>query len=289
MMILSTWLPTVLLLVSVHGNTATADAVFAVEGGSAVLPCTFTLPATDHIIKLKLHWFKGDLRRLDAVITCQFTAPFHSSCDEVKHEARRDRFKFIGNLSRRDASLKVEQLGQEDNGLYQCNVNNIDGHPLLQKVIHLTVRARNVSLVTGTEGASATLPCVFSPPLPRHMPRTVTWMRKDRYRQIVAFRPQADRSWAAENGTTRFELVGNPEQGNASTRIKQLRVEDSDGYLCLVFSTDHLFQCEIQLQVATAPQFSNTLILYIALGVKSLVLLVMGFILIRDKTRRNRD
>ncbi|XP_032874708.1 sodium channel subunit beta-2-like [Amblyraja radiata] len=145
MMILSTWLPTVLLLVSVHGNTATADEVFAVEGGSAVLPCTFTLPATDHILKLKLRWFKGDLRGMNAIITCLFTAPFHSSCDEVRHEARGDRFKFIGNLSRGDASIMVERLGQEDNGLYQCNVNNIDGRPLLQKVIHLTMRAHSTA------------------------------------------------------------------------------------------------------------------------------------------------
>ncbi|XP_078252962.1 uncharacterized protein LOC144592307 [Rhinoraja longicauda] len=191
----------------------------------------------------------------------------------------------------------VERLEQEDNGLYQCNVNDLSGRPLLLQVTRLIVRAPvgNSPAVTGTERGSATLHCVFPAPAPGRVPFAVTWMRKDPYRHIVTFRPQANGSWAVENGATRLELVGNPERGNATTRIKQLRVEDSHGYLCLVEMvtstpfpiplTRDMFQCEIQLQVATAPQFSYAVILCIPLGVKTLVLLVMGFILFRDKTR----
>ncbi|XP_078286760.1 uncharacterized protein LOC144611499 [Rhinoraja longicauda] len=130
----------------------------------------------------------------------------------------------------------MKQLRREDGHQYRCRLELSVGS--FQSVIptQLTVKAPggNVSVVTGTEGVSATLPCVFPPPASNRGPLAVTWMRKDPYRHIVTFRPQADGSWAAENGATRLELVGNPERGNATTRIEPLMVEDSHGYLCLV-------------------------------------------------------
>ncbi|XP_072903863.1 uncharacterized protein [Hemitrygon akajei] len=144
--------------------------------------------------------------------------------------------------------------------------------------------------MTGTEGALATLPCVFTWPRQNLTAHTVTWMRKDPYQHIVTFRRYENGSWAAENGVTRYELVGDPELGNASTRIKELNAEDSHSYLCLAdfrksehdYSINrdrvnppfiHVFQSEIQLQVR--PSNSNSLIYVVVVLVLLLLVCVL--------------
>ncbi|XP_078286782.1 sialic acid-binding Ig-like lectin 15 [Rhinoraja longicauda] len=196
----------------------------------------------------------------------------------------------------------VERLRREDSHRYRCRLELSVG--IFQSVIptRLTVEAPdgNVSVVTGAEGGSATLPCVFPPPAPNREPLAVTWMRKDPYRHIVTFRPQADGSWAAENGATRLELVGNPERGNASTRIEPLMVEDSHDYLCLMEFhnrnkssvyppyTDQ-YQRELRMRVTPVAQNYLVVIFWIPFGLKTLVLLVMCVILYRDKLSKRGD
>ncbi|XP_060698504.1 sialic acid-binding Ig-like lectin 15 isoform X4 [Hemiscyllium ocellatum] len=112
---------------------------------------------------------------------------------------------------------------------------------------------RNVPVVSGTEGDSVTLPCIFKtrsyPPL-----TTVTWMRKEPYQHIVTFTAQSQGTWTTGHGGNRYELIGNPEEGNASTRIHQLSVRDNHTYLCLVeyrsrVNLLYLIQKETRLQV----------------------------------------
>ncbi|XP_055488089.1 uncharacterized protein LOC129695295 [Leucoraja erinacea] len=297
-----------------------ADGVSAVEGASAVLPCTFTHPGIDHNLSGSVLWYKRTSLNPSIAFNCTFAGPGRSRCDEVTQEAGGSRFRFVGNLREGDASIMVEPLRRVDRDKYRCRLELNVGK--FQSVIptELTVEGPggDVSVVNGTEGGSATLPCVYrqSPHYPRAL--TVTWMRKDPYRHIVTFRPQADGSWAAENGATRFELVGDPELGNASTRIKQLSVEDSDGYLCLVefnktennaainnvdekFKSSvhppftHQYQREVQLQVqlrvriTPVTQSYKVLILWIPLGLKTIVLLVMCVIFYRDKLSKRED
>ncbi|XP_072903749.1 uncharacterized protein [Hemitrygon akajei] len=205
----------------------------------------------------------------------------------------------------------VERLNQSDGGRYRCRVELNVGKIQTAVLTNLSVRApgESVPVLNGTEGASATLPCVFTRPQQSLTAHTVTWMRKDPYRHIVTFRHRGNGLWAAENGVTRYELVGDPELGNASTRIKQLRVSDSHNYLCLAeFRKSehyyyhlpngdhikppyiHVIQSEIQLQVRPGTGASETvLMLCIPLGLKTLALLVMGAVLYGDKLRKRQD
>ncbi|XP_078252964.1 sialoadhesin-like [Rhinoraja longicauda] len=307
---------TVLLSVSVQGYNISykgwtisgADAVFGVEGASAVLPCTFTHPPTDRTLTGSVLWYKVAPGSVSLVFNCTFPDPGRSRCGEVTQEAGGGRFRFLGNLREGDASIMMERLSREDGDLYRCGLELSVGS--LQSAIptRLIVEAPagNVSVVTGTEGGSATLPCVFPPPAPGHVPLAVTWMRKDPYRHIVTFRPQADGSWAAENGATLLELVGNPERGNATTRIEPLMVEDSRGYLCLVDvrKSDHYrdpakripfppytdqYQRVLWLWVTPVAQNYLVVIFWIPFGLKTLVLLVMCAILYRDKLSKRED
>ncbi|XP_062903804.1 sialic acid-binding Ig-like lectin 15 [Mobula hypostoma] len=306
---------TVLLSVSVQGynwsfngwSMSGADVVSAVEGVSAVLPCTFTHPPLDLVPSGSVIWFREKPGARKPVFRCSYPGSGRSGCDTTLKTGG-GWFGFVGNLSRRDASIMVQRLNRSDGGRYQCRVElNIDKFETAV-LTNLSVRApgESVSVMTGTEGASATLPCEFTRPPQSLTAHTVTWMRKDPYRHIVTFRRYENGSWEAENGVTRYELVRDPERGNVLIRIKQLSVEDSHRYLCLAefrkmnhdYSSYrgqvtppfiHVFQSEIQLQVRPGTGAFAELMLCIPLGLKTLALLVMGTVLYGDKLRKRRD
>ncbi|XP_072113196.1 uncharacterized protein [Mobula birostris] len=316
MLSLRVCLCTVLLSVSVRGHNYSlngwsmsgADVVSAVEGASAVLPWTFTHPPTDLVPSGTVIWYKTEQGARKPVFNCTYPSSGRSWCDTTTLKTGGGRFGFVGNLSQRDASIMVQRLNRSDGGRYQCRVElNIDKFETAV-LTDLSVRApgESVSVMTGTEGASATLPCEFTRPPQNLTAHTVTWMRKDPYRHIVTFRRYENGLWAAENGVTRYELVGDPERGNVSIRIKQLSVEDSHSYRCLAafrkmnhdysFDRDHVkppfihvFQSEIQLQVRPGTEASAELMLCIPLGLKTVALLVMGAVLYGDKLRERRD
>ncbi|XP_062903805.1 uncharacterized protein LOC134346381 [Mobula hypostoma] len=306
---------TVLLSVSVQGynwsiygwSMSGADVVSAVEGASAVLPWTFTHPPTDLVPSGTLIWYRVESGARKLVFNCSYPDSGRSWCDTTLKTGR-GQFGFVGNLSRRDASIMMQRLNRSDGGRYWCRLELNIGKIQTAVLTELSVRApgESVSVMTGTEGASATLPCEFTRPPQNLTAHTVTWMRKDPYRHIVTFRRYENESWAAENRVTRYELVRDPERGNALIRIKQLSVEDSHSYLCLAefrkknhdysFYTGHLtppfihvFQNEIQLQVRPGTDAFAELMLCIPLGLKTLVLLVMGAVLYGDKLRKRRD
>ncbi|XP_072903742.1 immunoglobulin superfamily member 3-like isoform X2 [Hemitrygon akajei] len=305
MSLLGAWLPAALLLGSVLSDSTDiwtipyADEVSAVEGGSAVLPCT----VSDFTLPFSVSWLKGDLRGYKPVANCTYPSPFHSQCNNMIQEGEGSRITFVGNFSQGDASIMVQRLKQADSGQYRCHIP--DSSRIFKSVVltHLMVRASDGkdSEVTGTEGASATLPCVFTRSRQSLTAHTVTWMRKDPYRHIVTFRRIQNGSWAAENGVTRYELVGDPELGNSSTRIKQLRVEDSHSYLCLAEfrtrtdleiispSSIHLSQYEAHLWVRPVKQTFAIVLLCIPLEMKIFTLLVMGIILCKLKLRDDPD
>ncbi|XP_072904064.1 sialoadhesin-like [Hemitrygon akajei] len=314
MLSLRVCLCTVLLSVSVRGynysfngwSMSGADVVSAVEGASAVLPCTFTHPPPDVALNGSVIWYREKSGATKPVFKCTYPGSGPSWCDTTTQGAGGGRFGFVGNLSRRDASIMVERLNRSDGGRYRCRVELNVGKFNTAVLTDLSVRApgESVPVLNGTEGDSATLPCVFTRPQQSLSAHTVTWMRKDPYRHIVTFRRIRNGSWGAENGVTRYELVGDPELGNASTRIKELRVSDSHSYLCLAAFRErnhdyssyvkspfiHVIQSEIQLQVTPRTGASETvLMLCIPLGLKTLALLVMGAVLYGDKLRKRQD
>ncbi|XP_060690354.1 uncharacterized protein LOC132821652 isoform X2 [Hemiscyllium ocellatum] len=257
-------LSAVLLSVSVRGHTDSAngwsmtiaDGVRAEEGGSAVLPCSFTHPDAHLTLTGSILWHKAETQAL--IFKCTYPGPDHSQgelCENVRQRDGRNRFRFVGNLSNKDASIMMEGLNQEDAGSYRCrvelNINNFGSG----KGTRLEVEAsqENVSVVSGTEGDSVTLPCIFRR-WDSHVLTNVTWMRKEPYQHIVTFTAQSQGNWTTGHGGNRYELIGNPEEGNASTRINQLRVRDNHTYLCLVEYRSrrnllYLIQKETRLQV----------------------------------------
>ncbi|XP_060698505.1 uncharacterized protein LOC132826558 [Hemiscyllium ocellatum] len=287
-----------LLSVSVQGHTLSAygwsitivDGVWAEEGGSAVLPCSFTHPDTNLTLTGSILWYKEETRAF--IFNCTDPGPDHSQgelCENVIQRDGGNRFRFVGNLTNKDASIMMEGLSREDDGSYRCRVElNIEKFGS-RKGTRLEVKAAqgNVPVVSGTEGDSVTLPCIFRS-WDYHTLTTVTWMRKEPYQHIVTFTAQSQGTWTTGHGGNRYELIGNPEEGNASTRINQLSVRDNHTYLCLVEYRSrrnllYLIQKETRLQVHVKRTEPTTVYLPVIPMLLILPICVIIFINFRNK------
>ncbi|XP_072371757.1 sialic acid-binding Ig-like lectin 15 isoform X2 [Scyliorhinus torazame] len=283
---------------SQNGWTMTvADVVSAGEGGTAILPCAFTHPPPpDRSVNGSVMWFtSGPVNGLIFQCTYPGTDPSEGEpCESGKQQDAGSRFRFVGNLSNNDVSIMMERLSRADSNVYRCRVelNIAKFHTPKGTIVKVRAASGNDSVVSGTEGASVTLPCTFIPSN-SHTLTTVSWMRKEVYQHVVTFRPQPNGLWTTANGGNRYEFIGNPKEGDASVRIKQLSLNDNLTYLCLVKYThgnhQSLILNETRLQVMPAAQPFPVVILCIPIGLKLLPLLVMWIILLRDKIRKDQD
>ncbi|XP_072449616.1 uncharacterized protein [Chiloscyllium punctatum] len=230
--------------VSVRGHTfpangwsmTIADGVRAEEGGSAVLPCSFTHPDTNLTLTGSVIWKKY---KKGAIFKCTYPGPDHSQgelCENVRQWDGGNRFRFVGNLSNKDLSIMMEGLSREDDGSYRCRVELNIGNFGTRRGTHLEVEA------------------------------------------------QSQGNWTTGHGGNRYELIGNPEEGNASTRINQLSVRDNHTYLCQVEyrsepDSQYLIQQVTQLQVIPVKGPEPTIVIY-QLIISLLSLLFIFFILI---------
>ncbi|XP_060703232.1 uncharacterized protein LOC132829859 [Hemiscyllium ocellatum] len=262
-----------------------ADDVRAEEGSFTVLPCSFTHPDTHLTLTGSVIWKKF---KKGEIFKCPYPGPDHSQgelCENVRQRDGGNRFRFVGNFSNNDLSIMMEGLSQEDAGSYRCRVELNIGKFGTRRGTGLEVEATqgNVSVVTGTEGDSVTLPCIFRS-WDSHTLTTVTWMRKEPYQHIVTFTAQSQGTWTTGHGGNRYELIGNPDEGNASTRINQLSVRDNHTYLCLVEyrskpDSQYLIQKETQLQIIPVKEPEPTIVIC-QLIISLLSLLFIFFILI---------
>ncbi|XP_059830206.1 uncharacterized protein LOC132396566 isoform X2 [Hypanus sabinus] len=155
MLSLRVCLCTVLLSISVRGynysiygwSMSGADVVSAVKGTSAVLPCTFTLPPPGVALNGSVIWYRGKQSAGNLVFNCTHPGSGPSGCDTTTQEAGGGRFGFVGNLSRRDASIMVERLNWSDGGWYRCRVELNVGKFQTVVLTNLSVGANSNPLI----------------------------------------------------------------------------------------------------------------------------------------------
>ncbi|XP_067885260.1 uncharacterized protein [Heterodontus francisci] len=147
------WLSAVLLSVSVRGSKvsgngwtmSTADIVSVEEGGSAVLPCTFTHPHPDQTVTGSVIWYNRDSWDYNVIFKCTYSGPGHSQselCENVIQQDGGNRFRFVGNFSNKDVSIMMERLIRADSGPYQCRVELNIGNVQTPKLTSLRVEEK---------------------------------------------------------------------------------------------------------------------------------------------------
>lgn len=114
------------------------------------------------------------------------------------------------------------------------------------------------SMVIGSKGGSATLPCSFNPSNRNPSSITIDWMKGNPPKWSVIFRhthPHITARRIPENVNEgeRYELVGKLEQGDASIRVRGLRLDDASDCSCHVYvrssTLTTVTQDEMKLQV----------------------------------------
>ncbi|MGH0182979.1 UNVERIFIED_CONTAM: hypothetical protein FKN15_010965 [Acipenser sinensis] len=175
---------------------------------------------------------------------------------DLQNEAYRNRTQlFPEQLSVGNASLRLKQVREEDEGWYTCTVTNqvestMGDVQLIVAVCDAVTVPR--SPVTSPPGSDVTLHCSFSYKAGADLGKVVvTWQRPD-YRVVHSFYYGQDQL-ALQNETYRNRTQLFPEQlsvGNASLRLKQVRGEDEGWYTCSVTNQVESTMGDVQLIVA---------------------------------------
>ncbi|XP_078286866.1 sialic acid-binding Ig-like lectin 15 [Rhinoraja longicauda] len=110
------------------------------------------------------------------------------------------------------------------------------------------------SMVIGRKNGTATLPCSFSPSIRNPSPITIRWMKGSSREESTVFNHSVNPPYNVPiKGGGRYELVGKLDQGDASIRVKELRLNDSSDYFCHVWvmnsTQETVTQDETKLEV----------------------------------------
>ncbi|XP_078286894.1 sialic acid-binding Ig-like lectin 15 [Rhinoraja longicauda] len=175
---------------------------------------------------------------------------------------RGGRYELVGKLDKGDASIRVRGLVLNDTNDYFCHVWTTWNSPRKELIwvtqdetrLQVLDGKKKTSLVIGKRSDSATLPCSFSPSIRNPSPITIRWMKGSPREESTVFNHSVNPPYNVTiKGGGRYELVGKLDQGDASIRVKELRLNDSSDYFCHVwvrnFTQETVTQDETKLEV----------------------------------------
>ncbi|XP_067838216.1 sialic acid-binding Ig-like lectin 12 isoform X2 [Heptranchias perlo] len=227
------------------------------KGDSATLPCTFS-PPDQYPSNITVLWMKENPWK-ESVVFSQ-TRSLRDGSDSVTVN-KGERYQLIGDPTQGDASIRMRDLGLNDTSKYFCHVHvkNGDGENVTQDEMRLQVVAdrNNIWRVTVNKGDSAALPCTFSPPDQYPSNITVLWMKENPWKESVVFSQTRSLRDGSDSVTVnkgeRYQLIGDPTQGDASIRMRDLGLNDTSKYFCHVHvkngDGENVTQDEMRLQV----------------------------------------
>ncbi|XP_078286829.1 CD276 antigen homolog [Rhinoraja longicauda] len=225
------------------------------KDGTATLPCSFS-PSIRSPSSITISWMKGSPPNWSDVFRHPPHRPTAQSIPGNVNEG--DRYELMGNLEQGDASISVRGLRQGDASDYSCHVSvrNSTLTTVTQDELKLQVvdGKNKTSLVIGKRSDSATLPCSFSPSIRNPSPITIRWMKGSPREESTVFNHSVNPPYNVPiKGGGRYELVGKLDQGEASIRVKELRLNDSSDYFCHVWvmnsTQETVTQDETKLEV----------------------------------------
>ncbi|XP_032874700.1 uncharacterized protein LOC116971575 [Amblyraja radiata] len=232
--------------------------VIGMKGATATLPCSFS-PSNRNPSSITINWLMGNPPKWSVVF--RDTSPRPAANHIPENVNRGNRYELVGNLTQGDASIRVNGLKLNDTSDYSCHVyvRNSTLTTVTQDEMKLQVVGDNdrASMVIGRKGATATLPCSFSPSNRNPSSITISWIKGNPPKWSVVFRDTSPRPAANHipenvNKGNRYELVGNLTQGDASIRVKGLKLDDASDYSCHVYVRNSMLtvtQDEMKLQV----------------------------------------
>ncbi|XP_072113536.1 uncharacterized protein [Mobula birostris] len=235
------------------------DKVTGREGNSLFLFCFFTPPFNEYEGNISIIW-----KNAKGNVTFLHYTNYPSAHGFENHiwNNKDSRYQILGNPRKNDASIVIKQLRSDENGKgFCCQIDFTEESTgqceegIRTKITD--VQGARLSPMTVKVGDSATLPCNFTPPDKKPSSIGIIWMKGNLPNVSIVFNQtryhSANRPYTnTVNEGDRYELVGNPEQGNASVKVTKLRLNDNSKYFCHVWfknAKTTVIQDETSLQV----------------------------------------
>ncbi|XP_055488168.1 sialic acid-binding Ig-like lectin 15 isoform X2 [Leucoraja erinacea] len=221
----------------------TPNIVMGKEGKPVVLFCKFTHLHGGYGGNITVSWREDQTGKW--ILNYTNFPSDNGFANEIR-ENEGERYQPMGNPRQNDASIIIKRLRPQDHHMrYVCLVDlQEDGNPTSQSfsqtLLVVTGDDVSVSIVIGKKGSSATLPCSFSPSNRKPSSITIRWMKGNPREESTVFihthpHTEGPPYLVTENGGGRYELVGKLDQGDASIRMKGLRMDDGSDYFCHVW------------------------------------------------------
>ncbi|XP_067838218.1 sialic acid-binding Ig-like lectin 12 isoform X3 [Heptranchias perlo] len=240
----------------------TPDRVTGRERKSTVLFCKFTHPYPGYKGNITVTWRRNMAEVVFSYTNYPSRKRQSSGSENLIHQNVGERYRLMGNPRENDASIMIQSLRKVDTEeRYNCRVDFKEKEKgkfqLIHGVLKITADRNNIWRVTVNKGDSAALPCTFSPPDQYPSNITVLWMKENPWKESVVFSQTRSLRDGSDSVTVnkgeRYQLIGDPTQGDASIRMRDLGLNDTSKYFCHVHvkngDGENVTQDEMRLQV----------------------------------------
>ncbi|XP_069798441.1 uncharacterized protein [Narcine bancroftii] len=238
----------------------TPDKVVGREGKRLILFCKFIHPHPDYRGNISIAWKNTNVHQFFNYTNYQIGSKFKNEI-EVNEESR---YKARGNPRRNDASILIQKLMLKDKDKkIKCRVDLKEKPKDKFELEHGTLIIKDpgtgASPVIGKRGGSAILlPLTYKPKRKNGSSIIIVWTKGNLQEEFTVFNCTCSFSAALPCNVTvnkggQYELVGRPEQGNASIRVTDLRLNDTSFYFSHIWIWNEgpklVIQDEIKLEV----------------------------------------
>ncbi|XP_061435248.1 uncharacterized protein LOC133360501 [Lethenteron reissneri] len=219
--------------------------VEAMVGSSASLPCRFAFLKSEKPSKVSVIWRIGNYLG-DSIFD-------NSDNQTFVHKLFADRLTLMGNPDKYEASLQISGVRHNDQDTYYCRiiVHMKSGDIKYQTVTGTRLVIQDAAVgevcsnsqgyqlcvtkaVEAVEGGSANLTCRFAfPESKKPSSISVIW-RIGNFLGHSIFENTDNRTFVHELFTNRLTLMGNPDKGDASIQIREVRRSDQNMYYCRI-------------------------------------------------------
>ncbi|CAI5642157.1 unnamed protein product [Oreochromis niloticus] len=222
------WIPVVLCWVT------TVDEVSVLEGGSITVPCRYDPKYANHV----KYWCSGSMR--------EFCTSLARTDETSSTNPSKDKVSIFDDPAQEMFTVTMNNLKETQSGWYLCGVELGNGWKADDvaytkvKVIH-GVSVVN-SMVSGEEGSSVTVQCLYSE---RFRESEKKWCRSGGWSSCLSTGSEGsyeDTSVAISDDRT----------GTFTVTLKKLQIRDAGWYLCSAG------QQQVAVQVQVRPRASTT-------------------------------
>lgn len=212
-------LTTSVIILCFSGVTTAEEDITGFLNATVTLPCAYSSKRQD----IEVCWRKAGCSNN----TCTSAAILRTNGSSVTMR-KSNRYKLLGNITKGDASLTITSLTMKDGGTYCCKVKIPGAYNDVKQEVNLQIM--EMPVVIGSMNDTVTLPCTYSP----STGVTLCWVRGSCSNSMCLNAIFRSSSKVTNRTSTRYELLGNMTQGNASLTITSLTAEDDGIYCCKV-------------------------------------------------------